>query len=156
LNNKIKYYNKNITDNSQNIIIFYTYGTYSNSINKIIDKNNGWALINENKHRIATLIQSHNNKCIFYNNMDENNQVKMQEQIFNAFKNIINHCLQTKVDALNLDLEYVNKILPDVNIMINFIFKQINIKLNIYNGQTNILTDQKKKIHINNVKIFHE
>jgi hypothetical protein len=92
--------------------------------------------------------------------MDENNQVKMQEQIFNAFKNIINHCLQTKVDALDLDLEYVNKILSDVNIMINFIFKQINkqinIKLNIYNGQTNILTDQKKKIHINNVKIFHE
>jgi hypothetical protein len=77
LNNKIKYYNKNITDNSQNIIIFYTYGTYSNSINKIIDKNNGWALINENKQRIATLIQSNNNKCIFYNNINENNQVEI-------------------------------------------------------------------------------
>lgn len=39
-------------------------------------------MTNENKHRVVTLIQSQNTMYIFYNSIDENNQIKIQGQIF--------------------------------------------------------------------------
>jgi len=61
----------------------------------------------------------------------------VEQQIYVAFKNIIQHCIDLSITELSVDLLSVDKHILKYNIehMIKHLFKNTNIKITLYTGQ---------------------